>query len=161
MGQDERGGPATGGDTAGSRFDLTGPERSPDPPKQPVFRSGQGRLRLLAQRWQGETFDPTWTEATREYVLETANAAEMDAEAVQDVDCRTTTCRVELLWPTPQEAGRYAESAYSPDLDYVVEFGQVGNSVRTIVFMARPGERLEDFASAEAPEPQPIKAAAP
>ena len=117
-----------------------------------------GRPERLQERWAGETEDGAWTEAATESLADMLESAGLEAEVVEDIECRATVCRIELAFGDFAAATKLAPlmAAQAEGLEVVPAAANANaNGVaagtdpapdsepRFVVYAARPGVRIE------------------
>lgn len=97
-------------------------------------------LIVLEDLWRNQPVDTGWKAEKEHYVASAITDAQLPADRLVDVDCRTTVCRVRLHLPDVAEAAVLKEFRV-PDAEMRV-FPDPNGSHKYNVFITRPGNEL-------------------
>jgi hypothetical protein len=95
-------------------------------------------------RWESETDDPEWNTGVEEYLAMAMRDAQVPHEALEEVACRTTLCRLTFRFETAQQAVSLGQLQH-PDYEQQFFF----DGARYTVFVARPGVAIDREGSHE------------
>ena len=111
----------------------------PDTPSPPTKDEAEWRL---FDFWDREPANAAWSQQIAQRVGQALVEAGLPADRLQEVDCRQTLCRLELAFEHRSEAGRLYH-ARPKELDLFLS----SNDRHFIVFLGRPGQRLQQIYS--------------
>lgn len=123
---------------------------------RPNTEHGAGRSAArdsLKGTWYSEPHDDAKTQQIHSFLLETAAAAALPPEVIQETDCGATVCRVLLSFKGPEQALSFQAMAQRPDFKY--EINDDGRPlIATSDAMSGPTEDGEQAAEPIAPSGQ-------
>jgi hypothetical protein len=120
------------------------PER-PLPPPIPTSKEVEERL---VNAWQAQPADEAWSKDMRQTAQRVLAQAGVPADRLHQVDCRASLCRLQLQFASREEAVRLYTSRPAGMNGF-----RTWKDLQFVVFLPRPGQRLEQFFSAESDDP--------
>jgi hypothetical protein len=126
----------------------TAPETPADLAQKQEQRHSE-QMQVIERSFQLESIDTKWSTATTDLIGQVLGRDELKQTQVVGMECRSTLCRLEIMHPDRDAAGKFEflfpiqVAGALPQMSYDHQQFDDG-SIRTVIYMARASYALPD-----------------